>query len=162
MRTRAFPKVHARGSTATVPTTRQERAITTRVLLVDDHQLMRQVLELVVQSEPDLSVVGTARDAESAFAAVELTAPDIVLMDVDLPGMDGIAATRTLAARHPLVRVVVLSASCTRALVNDAIAAGAWGYLVKAGPPEELIDGIREVRRGRRSLAPSARALLRT
>ena len=134
----------------------------TRVLLVDDHRLMRDVLDFVVGSQPDLSVVGSARDAESAFTSVEETSPDVVLMDLDLPGMDGIAATRELASRQPLVRVVMLSASCTRVLVTDALAAGAWGYFVKEGPPEELLHGIREVGRGRRTLATSARALLNT
>lgn len=132
------------------------------MLLVDDHRLMCEVLEFVVQLEPDLSVVGTAPDAESALAAVEWALPDIVVMDVGLRGMDGITATRELTFRHPDVRVVMLSASCTRTLVTDSLAAGAWGYLVKAGPPEELITAIREVSQGRRSLAPSARALLET
>jgi DNA-binding NarL/FixJ family response regulator len=127
---------------------------------VDDHRLMRQVLGFVVESEPDLSVVGAARDAESAFTAVAETSPDIVLMDLTLPGMDGIAATRTLVSRHPLVRVVMLSASCTRVLVFDALGAGAWGYFVKDGPLEELLHGIREVSEGRRCLAASAQALL--
>ena len=136
--------------------------MTTRVLLVDDHRLMCEVLEFVVQLEPDLNVVGTAPDAESALAAVEWALPDIVVMDVGLGGMDGIAATRELTFRHPDVRVVMLSASCTRTLVTDSFAAGAWGYLVKTGPPEELITAIREVSQGRRSLAPSARALLET
>lgn len=130
------------------------------MLLVDDHRLMREVLECAVESAPDLSVVGAARDAESAFTAVEETSPDIVLMDLALPGMDGIAATRTLVHQHPLVRVMVLSASCTRALVFDALAAGAWGYFVKAGPLEELLHGIREVSEGRRCLAATAQALL--
>ena len=134
--------------------------MTTRVLLVDDHRLMCEVLEFVVQSEPDLSVVGTACDAESALAAVEWALPDIVVMDVHLRGMDGIAATRALTSCHPEVRVVMLSASCTRTLVIDSFAAGAWGYLVKAGSPEELLSGIREVSQGRRSLAPSVQALL--
>ena len=136
--------------------------MTIRVLLVDDHRLMCEVLEFVVQLEPDISVVATAPDAESAFATVEWALPDIVVMDIHLRSMDGIAATRELASRHPEVRVVMLSASCTRALVTDSFAAGAWGYLVKAGPPDELISAIREVSQGRRSLAPSARALLET
>lgn len=136
--------------------------MTTRVLLVEDHRLMCEVLEFVVQMERDLRVVGTTPDAESAFAAVEWALPDVVLMDIHLRGMDGIAATRELTSRHPDLRVVMLSASCTRTLVTDSFAAGAWGYLVKAGPPEELINAIREVSQGRRSLAPSARALLET
>jgi len=143
-----------------VPTSEQERAINTRVLLVDDHQLMRQVLEIVVESDPDLSVVGTATCAESAFTVVDETSPDVVLMDLDMTGMDGISATRALALRHPLVRVVILSASCTRALVTDALAAGAWGYFVKEGSPHELLRGIHDVHRGQRALALSAQALV--
>lgn len=121
---------------------------------------MRQVLRLVVESEPDLSVVGTARDAESAIAAVPVVTPDIVLMDLQLPGLSGIEATRELSSQHPLVRVVVLSASCSRALVSRALAVGAWGYLLKEGSPEELLSGIRDVADGRRTLAAGARAVL--
>lgn len=139
---------------------RTEAAITTRVLLVDDHTLMRQVLEMVVDAEPDLSVVGSAADASLALAIVPDVAPDIVLMDLELPGMDGIEATRRLAREHPMVRVVMLSASCTQSGVADALGAGAWGYLLKEGAPEELLGGIREVVSGHRSLAANARAVL--
>lgn len=121
---------------------------------------MRQVLQLVVESEPDLSVVGTARDAESAIAAVPVVSPDIVLMDVQLPGINGIEATHELSSLHPLVRVVVLSASCSHALVSGALAVGAWGYLLKEGSPEDLLAGIRAVVDGRRTLAAGARAVL--
>jgi DNA-binding NarL/FixJ family response regulator len=130
------------------------------VLLVDDHRLMRQVLRVVVEGEPDLCVVGSASDAESALAVIDELTPDVVLMDLELPGMNGIEATRQLVSVHPLVRVVMLSASCSRALVVGALTAGASGYLLKEGPPEQLLNGIRDVVCGHRPLAPTARALL--
>lgn len=137
-----------------------DRVDPTRVLLVDDHLLMRQVLELVLDSEPDLSVVGTTPDAETALAILGSLLPQVVLMDLDLPGMDGIEATRQVALHHPLVRVVVLSASCTRSLVAAALDAGAWGYLLKEEPVDRLLAGIRAVCDGERTLAAPARALL--
>lgn len=137
----------------------QARA-TLRVLLVDDHQILRQVLELALDAEPDLLVVGASPDAESALAAVADLRPDVVLMDLDLPGMDGIEATRQLTLRHPHVRVAVLTGACTRGLVVAALEAGARGYLLKEDPLDQLLASIRAVGEGRRPIAAAARALL--
>lgn len=143
-----------------MPATLDQDDVMLRVLLVDDHQILRQVLELALDAEPDLRVVGASANAESALPAVAALLPDLVLMDLDLPGMDGIEATRQMSRRHPLVRVVVLTASCSRGLVVAALDAGAWGYLLKEDPLDQLLASIRAVRDGRRPLAAAARTLL--
>lgn len=143
-----------------MPATLDQARATLRLLLVDDHQILRQVLELALDAEPDLLVVGASPDAESALADVGTLRPDVVLMDLDLPGMDGIEATRRMTLHHPRVRVVVLTGACTRGLVTAALEAGARGYLLKEEPLDQLLANIRAVGEGRRPLAAAARALL--
>lgn len=115
----------------------------TRVMLVDDHRMVRDAVVVLVSHEPDLVVVGVAGDARSAVREARTTRPEVVVMDLDLAGTDGLAATRSLLALDPTLRVLVLSASCTPSLIDAAVDAGACGYLVKGDRAQLLLDGIR-------------------
>lgn len=130
-----------------------------RIMLVEDHQLMREVLELVLSREPDFEVVGSAADVGQAVALLCSARPDVVLMDLDLPGPDGVRATRAMLRIMPGLRVIMLSATCTPAHVDRALSAGACGYLIKDGSVEQLRDGVRTAARGGRPMAPLAAAM---
>ncbi|BCN55118.1 DNA-binding response regulator [Prescottella equi] len=119
-----------------------------RVALVDDQQLVRAGFRMVIDSQPDLTVVLEASDGAAGVAALERTAADVVLMDVQMPHLDGIEATRRLTARDDSPKVVVLTTFENDEYVMSAISAGASGFLLKDVPPEELLDAIRTVHRG--------------
>lgn len=130
-----------------------------RVVLVDDHRLLREAVGGLLALEPDLLVVGSAADASEALALLGRTRPDVVLMDLSMPGVDGIAATEALRRARPGLRVVILSATCSRHQVHQAFDAGACGYLLKDGSVGHLCDGIRSAARGGRPVAPLVAAL---
>ena len=133
-----------------------------RVLLVDDHRLVRAGLQSLVDSTSDLTVVGTASDGEEAVSRVAQLNPDVVLMDLSMPGMGGIEATRRICARNPAVQVLVLTSFSDGDRVRSALDAGAVGFLLKDSDPHELLDGVRTVARGESPLdARAARAMLR-
>jgi DNA-binding NarL/FixJ family response regulator len=125
-----------------------------RVLIVDDHPLVRTGIAQLLESTGDISVVGQASDGQEGIAAVAELQPDLVLMDLSMPGMDGRTATRHIREAHPGVRVVVLSSYSERADVLEALDAGAAGYLLKDAPPEELLAGVRSAARDESPLAP--------
>ena len=132
------------------------------VLLVDDHGLVLAGLQHLVDAAPDLTVVGTASDGQEALLRVPELGPDVVVMDLSMPRMDGLEATRRLTAGHPDVRVVVLTSSWDGDKVRQALDAGAVGYLLKDAEPHDLLEGIRAVRRGEAPLDPrAAGAMLR-
>ena len=120
----------------------------TRVLLVDDHVLLRKGLHLLLDDEPDLQVVGEAENGEMAVQLAGELTPDVVIMDITMPGLNGIEATRQILASQPDTRILALSIHRDQQFVEDMLAAGAAGYLLKESVPEELIAGIRAVRRG--------------
>jgi DNA-binding NarL/FixJ family response regulator len=126
----------------------------TTVLLVDDQALLRMGFRLVIESEADLDVVGEASDGAVALEQVCALAPDVVLMDVRMPGMDGIEATRRIAAEHPTSRVLVLTTFDVDEYAFEALRAGASGFLVKSAEPAELVDAIRIVAAGSSVVAP--------
>ncbi|WP_459645912.1 response regulator [Kineococcus sp. NUM-3379] len=130
--------------------------MTVRVALVDDEPLVRSGLAAVVGAEPDLLVVGQAGDGAEVPALVARTRPDVVLMDVRMPGLDGIAATRALVRARSAARVLVLTTFSNDEHVLDALAAGADGFLLKRCSPEEVLHGIRTVARGESLLFPDA------
>lgn len=132
----------------------------TTVMLVEDNRLMREVLTYLVDQEPGLRLVATAADGASALTYAMHTRPHVVVMDVHLPGRDGVETTSELCQALPDVRVVMLSVSCSRRLVRTALAAGACGYLVKGGSPRALIAAIQSAAEGGRPLSPLARELL--
>src|SRR5262245_61308345 len=114
----------------------------TKVMVVDDHELLRAGVRDFVSTLPGYKLVGEADSAQSALYMSESLKPDIVLMDVALPGMDGIVATRELLRRLPDARVVILSARRKAHDVLDALGAGAVGYVLKADPPEMLMMAL--------------------
>ena len=114
-----------------------------RVVLVDDHAVVRQGLAGLLRLEPDIAIVGEASDGESAVALVRQVRPDVVLMDISMPGMNGIEATRIIHAEMPEVRVVGLSMFDQADQADAMREAGAVGYLTKSGPADELVEAIR-------------------
>ncbi|MCC2335439.1 response regulator [Cellulomonas wangsupingiae] len=126
----------------------------TTVLLVDDQSLLRVGFRMVIESEPDLEVVGDAGDGRVALAQVAALAPDVVLMDIRMPGMDGIEATRRIVEEHPASRVLVLTTFDVDDLAFAALRAGASGFLLKSARPDELVDAIRTVAAGTAVVAP--------
>jgi DNA-binding NarL/FixJ family response regulator len=127
-----------------------------RVLIVDDHGLLRAGLRQLLEQTGDIVVVGEAADGEEALAAVDELRPDLVLMDLSMPKLDGSAATRQIHDAHPDVRVLVLSSYVDRNDVLNALDAGAVGYLLKDSRPDELLFGIRSAVRDGSPLAPRA------
>ena len=139
-----------------------EKAEKIRVLLVDDQQLFVESLRYVLESRaPDIEIIGIAADGAGAIEAVERHRPDIVLMDVRMPGMDGVQATRVIHEQHPAVRILMLSTFADDGYVRQAIDFGAVGYLIKNIAPAEVIRSIRAVKSGIIQISPSvAKALL--
>jgi DNA-binding NarL/FixJ family response regulator len=131
-----------------------------RVLIADDHGVVRAGLSRLVGAPEDMEVVATAGGGTEAVEAIGRERPDVVLMDLSMPGLDGIAATRAALARAPGTRVVMLTSFSDRERIVEAIDAGAVGYLLKDAEPEELLAGIRAAARGESPLAPKAAAEL--
>ncbi|MGW0475841.1 response regulator [Streptomyces coeruleorubidus] len=127
-----------------------------RVLVADDQGIVRAGFAAVIDAEVDMTVVGEAADGAEAVRLAEELAPDVVLMDVRMPGLDGIAATRIITARPDAPRILVLTTFDLDAYVFDTLRAGASGFLLKDIEPGELLDGIRVVAAGESVLAPSA------
>ena len=125
------------------------------VLIVDDDPLVRAGLRLMLRSAPDITVAGEAADGAEAISAAADLAPDVVLMDIRMPGTDGITATAAITARQHPPRVVALTTFDADDLVRRAITAGAAGYLVKDTPPGEIIGAIRAVAAGQGVLSPA-------
>ncbi len=133
-----------------------DRATTNlRVVLVDDDSLMRAGLRMIIDQSDDIVVVGEAERGEDAVSAVREHRPDVVLMDVRMPGMDGIEATGAVTDAHPDVRVIVLTTFELEEYVFGALRAGASGFLLKRTEPEQLLAGIRAVAGGDALLSPS-------
>ena len=121
----------------------------TKVMVVDDHPIMRNGLKDVLESSGRLEVVGLAGDGEEAVRVVEELGPDVIIMDVMMPGMDGIDACREIMELPPDTRVLMLTASTEMDAVIEAVAAGATGYLQKYSQPDELVEAVLAVARGR-------------
>ncbi|MFC6592527.1 response regulator [Deinococcus lacus] len=133
-----------------------------RVLLVDDHAVVRQGLRLFLGLDPLLDVVGEAANGQEALAAVEALRPSVVVMDLMMPVMDGISATRAIRERWPDVEVVALTSTLEAHKVNGAIEAGAMGYLLKDASSDALAEAIHAAARGEVRLHPeAARRLVR-
>ncbi len=133
----------------------------TTVLVVDDHQMVRAGLATLLESSSEVRVVGQAADGRQAVRAVVEFAPDVVLMDLSMPVMDGIEATRQVLAAAPATKVVVLTSFSDLGRVSEALAAGAVGYLLKDCEPPELLNAVRAAAAGNVPLDPRvARVLL--
>jgi DNA-binding NarL/FixJ family response regulator len=126
-----------------------------RVLIADDEKLMRSGLRAILAAEPDIEVAGEAGDGLEAIASAERLRPDVVLMDVRMPNLDGLAATERLVARAEGVRVVMLTTFDLDEYVYAALRAGASGFVLKDAPADQLLTAIRVVAEGEALLAPS-------
>ena len=131
-----------------------------RVLLVDDQELIRLGFRMVLESEPDIVVVGEARDGNAAIAQSAALAPDLVLMDIRMPELDGIAATAAIVRTHPETRVLVLTTFDLDEYAFGAIRAGASGFLLKDAQRHEMLSAVRAVHRGDAALSPRITRLL--
>jgi DNA-binding NarL/FixJ family response regulator len=132
-----------------------------RVVLVDDHAVLRAGLAQLLGASGDIEVVGTASDGREALSVVEEVRPDVVLMDLQMPGTDGVAATRSINEAGLGTEVLVLTSYSDGERIVAALDAGAVGYLLKDAEPDEVLAGIRAVSRGESPLHPrAARALL--
>jgi DNA-binding NarL/FixJ family response regulator len=125
------------------------------VLIADDQELVRTGFRLILQSEPDLTVCGEATDGQQAIDLVERLTPDVVLMDIRMPVLDGIAAARTIVERGPSPKVIMLTTFDLDEFVYGALAAGASGFLLKDVKAAHLVDAIRTVHNGDALLAPA-------
>lgn len=119
--------------------------MTIRALLVDDHTLMRQALHMMLEHEPDIEVIGEAGSGETAIELCAELNPDVIVMDVAMPGMGGIAATRTIIQKFPTIRILALTTYSDKRFVNEMLAAGASGYVVKSDASDQLIHAIHAV-----------------
>jgi DNA-binding NarL/FixJ family response regulator len=131
-----------------------------RILVADDHPIVRDGIVALLESAGDVEVVGTAATGLEAVELALKLSPDLVLMDLRMPGINGDEATARIVAAQPGIRVVVLTTYESDASILTAIEAGASGYLLKAAPQEEILAGIRSVARGEVALAPSIAAML--
>jgi DNA-binding NarL/FixJ family response regulator len=138
------------------------QAATTRVLLADDHHVVRHGLRLLIDAEPDLTVVAEAGDGIEAVRAALRTEVDLAILDVSMPRMTGINATREILAARPDVRVLMLSMHDSTEYLFEALRAGASGYVLKSGADRDLVEACRAAMRGEPFLYPSAiRTLIR-
>ncbi|MFF8359867.1 response regulator [Streptomyces chartreusis] len=129
-----------------------------RVVIVDDEQLVRLALRLVIDGEPDLTVVAEAADGDAAITVVDQQRPDVVLMDIRMPGRDGLSTTRELLTRPAPPRVLMLTTFDSDDLVLGALRAGALGFVLKDTPPARILDAVRTVADGNPVLSPAATA----
>jgi DNA-binding NarL/FixJ family response regulator len=136
-----------------------QRALT-RVLLVEDQRTLAEALAIAIDAQPDMECVGAVKSAEEALPVTGLRRPDVVLMDIHLPGADGIAGTRRIKAVRPDARVFILTADATPELFADAIGAGAAGFLSKGGPFPDVLAAIRTAPGGRVMMAADTFAAL--
>ncbi len=127
-----------------------------RVLLAEDHSLVRAGLERLLATADDIEVVGGAADGAEAVTLAAETSPDVVLMDLSMPNLDGIEATRAILGENERVQIVILTSLSDRARILAALDAGAVGYLLKDSEPEELIGAVRAAARGESPLDPRA------
>lgn len=143
------------GGAGAAPETAPDARPATRTLVVDDHPIVRQGIVALLAGADDFAVVGQAADGAEAVRLSAELAPDLVVMDLRMPGVDGVAATRQVLLDRPRARVVVLTTYETDGEILRAVEAGATGYLLKDTPRAELVAGIRDAARGQTVLTPS-------
>jgi two-component system response regulator NreC len=126
---------------------------TTTIVLADDHHVVRQGLRVLLEAEPDFRVVGETGDGLAVLNLVERLKPDVLILDIIMPGSSGLEVTREVGRHSPGTRVVILSMHANEAYVLEALQAGAMAYVLKGSTSEELVDAVREVAAGRRYLS---------
>ena len=127
-----------------------------QVLIVDDQKMIREGLKALIKTEDDIDIIGVAENGEHAVKQVESLKPDVVLMDMEMPGMNGVEATKLIGQKFPDVKVLVLSTFDNQEYVSRSLSSGAMGYLLKGTPAKELTDAIRSVHRGYAQIGPGA------
>ncbi len=127
-----------------------------QVLIVDDQKMIREGLKALIKTENDIDIIGVAENGEHAVKQVEALNPDVVLMDMEMPGMNGVEATKIIGQKFPDVKILVLSTFDNQEYVSRSLSAGAMGYLLKGTPAQELTDAIRSVHRGYAQIGPGA------
>lgn len=132
-----------------------------RILLADDHQMFREALRILLERIPDFEIVAETGDGLEVFALARETAPNIVCMDIAMPGLSGVEITRQISAALPLIKVIALSTYSDRGYVADMLNAGAAAYVTKAAAGVELLRAIEAVRRNRSYLCPDATEALK-
>jgi two-component system, NarL family, response regulator LiaR len=125
-----------------------------RILLVDDHAVVRKGLRALFDREPDLEVVGEAEDGEQAVRVVDRLRPDVIVMDLEMPGIGGVEAARQISERQPEAKIVVLTSHAAEEDVFPALKAGALGYLLKHSAPDDVLRALRQAHRGETVLHP--------
>jgi len=133
---------------------------TTRVLLAEDHTIVRKGLSALLEAEEGIEVIGEAQDGREALLKTEQLQPDVVIMDITMPGLNGLEATRQIKKRFPKVKVLILTVHSDEEYVRQILHAGASGYLVKQAAPQELVFAIDSVRRGESYLSPSVSGMV--
>jgi DNA-binding NarL/FixJ family response regulator len=126
-----------------------------RVIVVDDQSLIREGLAIILDAQPDIEIVGQAADGQEAVALAGRLKPDVILMDIKMPRMNGIAATREIKRRHPAIQILILTTYSEDELVFEGIRAGACGYLLKDITREELAEAVRGAARGEAQIDPA-------
>jgi NarL family two-component system response regulator LiaR len=126
-----------------------------RVLVVDDHEIVRKGLCALFEREPGIEVAGEAENGEQAVRVAERLRPDVILMDLEMPGVGGIEATRQISTQRPDTKIVILTSHASEEDVFPALKAGAQGYLLKHSPPEDVLRAIRQAYRGETVLHPT-------
>ncbi len=157
----AIAREEARAATPALQELPSERARKrTRIVLADDHRMFREALGTLLERIADLEIVAEVGDGQELIRSVRQHEPDIVCMDINMPGMDGIEATRQLRGISPRIKVIALSAFADQHFVLDMLSAGAAGYVTKAGAGDELLRAIRAVQVNRTYLCPEVAASL--
>lgn len=130
--------------------------MSTRILLADDHQMVREGLRSLLEKESDIEIVGEAEEGRQAVHLVRKLQPDVVVMDITMPNLNGVEATRQIATEFPQIKVIALSMHFSRIFVLNMLKAGALGYILKGDSSEELIEGIHTVSEGGAYFSPKA------
>ena len=125
-----------------------------KIILADDHQIVRQGLKAILEAEKDFSVIGEAGDGHETIQLVEKDIPDVLIVDVMMPEMNGLEVTRQINKRFPEIKIVVLSMRSVEAYVREAFRNGAAGYVIKTSSAQDLVDAVRTVISGRNYLSP--------